>query len=118
MENEIKENFLNTFELLSRKQQKIWRYLQKYSQENVNVFPLHREIARKCKCHRDTVVIATNKFKLFKWLRVVKRAYSSNLYFIAEEFLNIDTYKKRNIYRKTRRSIEIKKRHRYNVDVL
>ncbi len=93
MVESIKEIFLNTFQLLSLKQQKIWRYIQWYAQRYRHVFPAHQTIAEAVECHRDTVIQAIKKFSQMGWLGSIKRCFRSNLYFIANELINLDTTK-------------------------
>lgn len=87
----IKENFLNTFQLLSPKQQKIWRYIQGYAKRYRHVFPSHTTIATDVNCCRDTVIQAIKKFCQLGWLGSIKRCFRSNLYFVADDLKNIDT---------------------------
>ena len=61
----IVEGFLNTFQILSKNEKAIWRYLQTFSKEYRNVFPSHERIAKSCKCHRSTVIRSIKKFKSF-----------------------------------------------------
>lgn len=89
----IKEIFLNNFQLLSQKQQKIWRYIQWYAQRYRQVFPAHQTIAQAVGCHRDTVIETIKKFNQMGWLGILKRCFRSNLYFIADVLINIDTTK-------------------------
>lgn len=89
----IKECFLNTFQLLSSKQKKIWQYIQWYAQRYRQVFPSHAKIAEAVGCHRDTVIQAVKKFSQMGWLGSIKRCFRSNLYFIANELINLDTTK-------------------------
>jgi len=90
-----KENFFDEFELLTKKQKAVWRYLQAFSMNYKNVFPSQETIAKKCKCHRDTVIKTLKKFKKFGWIEVFKRTYTSNLYFICSKLLSINTFKGR-----------------------
>ena len=89
----VKENFLNTFQLLSRKQQKIWRYIQWYAQHYRQVFPSHATIAEAVGCCRDTVIETIKKFSQWRWLGTMKRCFRTNLYFIANELIDLDTTK-------------------------
>ena len=89
----IKESFLNTFQLLSPKQQKIWRYIQWYAQGFRQVFPSQKTIAESVGCHRETVIEAIKKFCQLGWLGSFRRCFRSNLYFLTNELVNIDTTK-------------------------
>lgn len=88
---ELREQFLNTFQLLTPKQQRVWRYLQSFTKQYRNVYPSHQNIAKACDCHRDTVIQAINRFKKLGWLGVIKRAYRSCVYFLVDELVQIDT---------------------------
>jgi hypothetical protein len=90
----LRENFLNTFQLLSPKQQKIWRYLQYCSNTIRQVFPSQQTIANKCGCHRSTVNVTIGKFFQWGWLVKKKRCYRSNVYFVNDELKAINTYGK------------------------
>ncbi len=105
-QEELVENFLNTFHLLTPKQQKIWRYLQSFAKHYRAVFPSQSKIAKACQCHRETVIEAIKKFKSFGWLSVVRRAYTSCVYFLIENLIGIDTlnpksFEKKNFSPKT-----------------
>lgn len=98
---DLVDHFLNNFQLLTPKQQKVWRYLQSYAKHYRNVFPSHAKIAEACTCHRDTVIEAIKKFKNMGWLRYVKRAYTSCVYYLADVLvcintLNSQTFEKKN----------------------
>lgn len=90
---EVKECFLNTFQILSIKQQKIWQLLQWYATHYRQAFPSHTTIAEKVGCCRDTVVEAIKLFVERGWMTTIKRVYRSSLYFIKNFLLNIDTRK-------------------------
>lgn len=101
MENtDIVEDFLNTFQLLTPKQQKIWRYLQSFARHYRNVFPSQKKIAEACKCHRDTVIQTIKKFKSLGWLGVMKRAYTSCVYFLVDKLVGVDTLNQRSFKKK------------------
>jgi hypothetical protein len=89
--DDILESFLNTFQLLSRKQQKIWQLLQWYSIHYHQVFPSHETIAKRVGCHRDTVIQAIKKFSELGWIKKWKRCYRSCLYYVEEILRKIDT---------------------------
>lgn len=90
-DSELLENFLNTFQLLSPKQQKIWRVLQWYSLNYRHVFPSHETIAKKVGCHRDTVIQAIKKFCKLGWIGLAKRCFRSCMYYMADVLKKIDT---------------------------
>ena len=90
-DEELLENFLNTFQLLTPKQQKIWRVIQWYSQTYRAVFPSHSTIAKKVGCHRDTVIQTMKKFKEWGWLVSAKRCFRSCVYLVSEVLKKIDT---------------------------
>lgn len=90
---ELTEKFLNTFQLLSVKQQKIWQLLQWYSTHYRNVFPSHATIAEKVGCCRDTVIETIKKFRQWGWICALKRCYRSNVYFLQECLKKLDTRK-------------------------
>ena len=92
-DSDIKECFLNSFQLLSHKQQKIWQLLQWYSTHYRQAFPSHSTIAEKVGCHRDTVIEAIKLFVQRGWLYTMKRVYRSSLYFIKNFLLDLDTRK-------------------------
>jgi hypothetical protein len=87
----MRETFLNLFQFLSKTQQKIWGYLRWYATRFRNVFPAHATIASAVGCHRDTVIEAIKRFSGYGWLVTVKRCFRSNLYFVNEELIPIDT---------------------------
>ncbi len=90
---EVTENFLNTFQSLSPKQQKIWQLLHWYSTNYRNVFPSHATIAEKVGCCRDTVVEAIKIFIRNKWLISLRRCFRSSQYFMCDFLKKFDTRK-------------------------
>lgn len=92
-DEEIKEYFLNSFQLLSTKQKKIWQLLQWYSTHYRNCFPSHAKIAEQVGCCRDTVIESIKKFQEWGWLYSMKRCYRSSVYFIRDCLKKFDTRK-------------------------
>lgn len=86
----LKEDFLNLFQLLTPKQQRIWRCLHWFSKNFRQVFPSHAKLAKVVGCCRDTVIEAIKKFAELGWIGSFKRCYRSNLYFVPETLSELD----------------------------
>lgn len=99
-ESELIEDFLNTFQLLSAKQKKIWQIIHWYSTHHRQVFPSQSTIAEKAECCRDTVIQAIKKFVELGWLGSIKRCFRSSLYFITKCLMKFDTRKNETFYLK------------------
>ncbi len=80
----IKEVFLKQFQLLTPKQQKIWRYLRDYSISWRNVMPSQSDIAKEIGCCRDTVIKSIKLFENRKWISSLNRPYNTKIYFLNE----------------------------------
>lgn len=93
--SDLLTHFLNTYQILTKKQKKIFRHLHYLSKKHRNVFPSHTTIAEKCGCTRDTVVKTIKKFQSWGWIVSIKRCYRSSLYFMSDElvFLDLDNPK-------------------------
>ncbi len=88
--DEITNDFLNVFQLLSRSQKTVFFFLQKFCQTSRNVFPSLEYIAEKCYCSRSTVKRAIAKFEGMGIFCHKKRHYQSNLYFAHDQILKIN----------------------------
>ena len=86
----LREDFLNIFQLLTPKQQKIWRLLHWYARNYRLVFPSHERLAQNAGCCRDTVIEALKKFASMGWLGSIKRCFRSSLYFVPDALSSID----------------------------
>jgi CRP-like cAMP-binding protein len=67
---ELSERFLDTFQLLSTKQKKIWEILRWFSIHYRQVFISHETLAEKAGCDRRTVIRAIKKFTECNWIAV------------------------------------------------
>lgn len=92
-DEELTENFLNTFQLLSEKQKKIWQILRWYAINYRQVFPSHAKIAQQVGCCRDTVIKALKLFESNGWLCSTWRCYRSKVYYLIDFLLKFDTRK-------------------------
>src|SRR4030095_10850434 len=88
---DIKSHFLNNFPLLSKKQQKVWSYLQKHAQTWIVSIINQEDIAKKINASRETVNRSIKKFESFEWVKQVKRPYNHSVYYLNEELININT---------------------------
>jgi hypothetical protein len=59
---QVREDFLDTFQLLTPKQKKIWCYLQSMAKNLRVVFPGQGTIAKAVGCGRETVIETIKKF--------------------------------------------------------
>ena len=84
------ENFKNLYGSLSKKQQKIWRYLHWFCRSYRTVKPSHAHIAKQCECSRDTVIQALKKFVNYGWLGMMKKFWRTTTYFISEALLRVN----------------------------
>jgi len=89
----VSENFLNTFQLLSEKQKKIWQILFWYTTNFRQVFPSQATIAEKVGCCRETVIEALKKFEQMNWIYSQRRCFRSKLYFMQDCLKKFDTRK-------------------------
>lgn len=87
----LREQFLNTFPLLTKVQKRVWEYLRWYSQKFRHVFPSHKTIAEAVQCCRDSVIESVKKFVELGWIGTKKRCFRSSLYFMATELIEIDS---------------------------
>lgn len=90
MSMDVRESFLNFFQLMTPKQQKIWKSIQWYAKNFRHVFPSHAKIAEFAGCCRDTVIAALKKFSELGWIGFIKRCFRSNLYFMNEELIDLN----------------------------
>lgn len=90
-ESAITEKFLDTFQLLSAKQKKIWQILQWYAVNYRNVFPSQKTIAEKAECCRDTVIQALKVFEKNGWIYSRWRCFRSKVYYLMDYLLKFDT---------------------------
>ena len=90
MPDPVVESFLDSFQLLTPKQQKIWRYLQTMAQKFRNVFPSHATIAESVGCHRETVIEAIKKFNEWGWLGQIKRFWRSTSYYLHDALIKLN----------------------------
>lgn len=86
----VREDFLDTFQLLTPKQKKIWCYLQSMAKNLRVVFPGQGTIAKAVGCCRETVVETIKKFVEAGWLQIIKRFWRSHVYFVNEQLINLD----------------------------
>jgi len=89
--SDILDNFLKTFQRLTKNFKKIFRYLQRLAFEFKNVFPSIPTIAKKSGCSLSTVKRAIQYFKSFGFINVQKVAYQSNYYYMNAALIKIDT---------------------------
>lgn len=86
----LTEMFLNCYQYLSYLEQKIFYYLQIFSQHHRCVFPSQSHIAVKCGCSRRTVIRVLKKFNELGWIVKVRRCYRSCKYYVNENLKNLE----------------------------
>lgn len=84
--SDLKGRFL----YLTQLHQKILRYLIWMANKFKFTFPSLQHIARQCECSVATVQRALNRFRAHGWVGSIKRAYQSNIYFVADEIRSFD----------------------------
>lgn len=89
--NQLIESFLDTFQLLTPSQKRIWRYLQAMAKHCRHVFPSQETIAKKCGCTRRTVCAAIKKFSELGWISAFRRGFQSCVYWVKKALLPVDT---------------------------
>lgn len=83
-------DFLNTFQALSKFQQKCFKYLQWFAKKFRCVFPCIQKIANAIGCSIATIKRATAYFQNIGWLYKRKRGYQSSLYYLHQELIDLD----------------------------
>jgi len=83
-------DFLNTYQTLSKFQKKVFAYLQWFSKKFKCVFPCLFKIANAVGCSIATVKRATAIFQDLGWIYKKKRGYQSNLYFLNDELIYLN----------------------------
>lgn len=83
-------DFLNIFQILSKFQRKIFKYLQRKAQKWRNVYPSVITISRQIGCSESTVKRATAYFHEQGWISKCKKNYQSNLYYMNDELIDLD----------------------------
>ncbi len=66
-------DFYEIFDGIGEKQQKIYRFLDRFCKQYPNVFPSQTTIAKQCKCSRKHVNRTLALFKKFGWLSLKSR---------------------------------------------
>ena len=90
--HQVREDFLDTFQLLTPKQKKIWCYLQSMAKNLRVVFPGQGTIAKAVGCCRETVIETIKKFVEAGWMQIIKRFWRSHTYFVNEQLVNLDVH--------------------------
>ncbi len=89
-DKEIVDNFLAWYEMASRKQKRIFCYLQQFSRYHNCVFPGQDRIAEKAGCGREWVNRTLKRLEGWGFLYKKRRPYRSSQYYLHESLLRLD----------------------------
>ena len=110
--SELVENFLNSFQILSKKFRQIFKYMQYMCKSKRTVWPSLRHISKTCECSVKTVQRALSYFNSQGWLVWRRCPYQSNLYFMDDGLLalnmnNKKTFEKTNVHQNVHQNVHV-----------